>query len=36
MGEFFAVEDGHVFLTPQELDDYRTQQVERQIEEGQG
>lgn len=32
--EFVAVEDGHTFLSPKELDDYREQQMQTGWEEG--
>lgn len=36
MDEFFAVEDGQVFLSREELDAYRTQKIEMAFEEGDG
>ena len=34
MSNFIAFEDGHVFLSPEELERYRTQKVQTEYEEG--
>lgn len=36
VSDFIAIEDGHVFLSREELDEYRTQTAEREHEESHG
>lgn len=36
VNDFIAVEDGHTFLSQEELDTYRTQKIQMEYEEGGG
>lgn len=36
MDDYIAVEDGHTFLSREELDSYRTQKIQMQSEEDDG